>query len=163
MRPKPAHLAPEYGEQFKDYSMVEAYKYRPPYPDEIFEILDTLITEQPRHVLDIGCGTGAIARHLVDKVDRLDAVDFSQNMIEHGKKLPNGDNPHLHWIYGRVEDVTLEPPYVLVTAGASLHWMNWDVVLPRFREVLTPKGYLAIIGHDTLSKNFALLVSTSNF
>ncbi len=152
MQPKPAPLAPEYGEQFKDYSMVEAYKHRPPYPDEIFDILGTLITEQPRHVLDIGCGTGAIARHLVNKVDRLDAVDFSQNMIEYGKKLPNGDNPHLHWIYGRVEDVPLEPPYALVTAGASLHWMDWDVVLPRLRELLTPKGYLAIIGRDTLSK-----------
>ena len=152
MHPKPAHLAPKYGEQFKDFSMVEAYKHRPLYPNEVFDILNGLITGQPRHVLDIGSGTGAIARHLVAKVDRLDGVDFSLNMIEYGKKLPNGDNPHLHWLYGRVEDVTLNPPYALVTAGASLHWMDWDVVLPRLHEVLTPNGYLAIIEHDTFPK-----------
>ena len=149
MLPKPDHLAPEYGEQFKDLSMVEAYQYRPPYPDEVFGILNGLITEQPRHVLDIGAGRGELSRYLIDRVDRIDAVDFSQNMIEQGKSLPNGDHPHLHWLYGRVEDVVLEPPYALVTAGASLHWMDWDIVLPRLHKMLTPNGYLAIIGHDT--------------
>ncbi len=148
MLPKPEHLAPEYGAQFKDRSIVEAYQYRPPYPAEVFDILNDLITEQPRHVLDIGAGIGYIARYLVNRVDRLDAVDFSLNMIEHGKSLPNGNNPHLHWLYGRVEDVALTPPYALITAGESLHWMDWDTVLPRFREVLTPNGYLAIIEHD---------------
>jgi ubiquinone/menaquinone biosynthesis C-methylase UbiE len=152
MQQKPAHLAPEYGKQFQDLSMVEAYKHRPLYPDEVFDILDSLITEQPRHVLDIGCGTGAIARFLVSKADRLDAVDFSQNMIAYGKKLSNGDNPHLHWLYGRVEDVTLNPPYTLVTAGASLHWMDWNVVLPRLHDMLVPSGYLAIIEHETFPK-----------
>jgi trans-aconitate methyltransferase len=152
MHPKPAHLAPEYSEQFKDFSMVEAYRHRPLYPNEVFDILNGLISEQLRRVLDIGCGTGAIARYLVDKVDSLDAVDFSLNMIEYGKKLSNGDNPHLHWLYGRVEDVTLNPLYTLVTAGASLHWMDWDVVLPRLHEVLTPNAYLAIIEHDTFPK-----------
>ncbi len=149
MLPKPDHLAPEYGEQFKDISMVEAYQYRPPYPDEVFDILNALITEQPRHVLDIGAGRGDISRQLIDPVDRIDAVDFSRNMIEHGKCLPNGNSSHLHWLYGRVEDIALEPPYALVTAGASLHWMDWSIVLPRLCEVLTPNGYLAIIEHNT--------------
>jgi len=50
---------------------------------------------------------GDIARRLVEYVERLDAVDFSQNMIERGKQLPNGNNPHLHWIYGKVEESRL--------------------------------------------------------
>ena len=149
MLPKPDHLNPEYGEQFKDLCMVEAYQYRPPYPYEVFEILSNLIAEKPRHVLDIGTGRGDIARNMVHRVDRLDAVDFSQNMIEYGKHLPNGNSPHLHWLYGSVEDVELNPPYALVTAGSSLHWMDWDIVLPRLHEVVTPKGYLAIIEQNT--------------
>ncbi len=149
MLPKPDHLAPEYGEQFQDRSMVEAYQYRPPYPDETFEILISLITEGARHVLDIGTGRGDIARRLINSVDSVDAVDFSQHMIEYGRRMPNGDNPHLHWLYGRVEDVTLNPPYALVTAGESLHWMDWGIALPRLQEVLIPNGYLAIIRRDT--------------
>ena len=149
MLPRPDHLATEYGEQFQDRSMVEAYQYRPPYPEETFEILTSLITEQPRYILDIGTGRGDIARRLVNSVDSVDAIDFSQHMIEYGKRMPNGDNPHLHWLYGRVEDVALNPPYALVTAGQSLHWMDWDIVLPRLHDVLTPNGYLAIIEQNT--------------
>jgi len=39
----------------------------------------------------------------------------------------------------------LQPPYALITAGESLHWMDWDVVLPRFREVGTPHALLALV------------------
>lgn len=152
MLEKPEHLAPKYGAQFKDRSIVEAYQYRPPYPAEVFDILAGLINAEPRRVLDVGCGTGYLARNFVEHVERLDAVDFSQHMIETGKRLPNGDHPRLRWIYGAVEDVVLNPPYALVTAGESLHWMDWYVVLPRFREVLVPGGYVAIVGHDTLPK-----------
>lgn len=151
MLQKPKHLGPEYADQFKDFSIVEAYRHRPPYPAEVFDILASLISEQPRHVLDVGCGTGHIARRLVDRVEWLDAVDFSRHMIEKGKRLPDGDNPHLRWLYGRVEDVVLDPPYALITAGESLHWMTWDVVLRRFREILTPNGYLAIVERGIMS------------
>jgi hypothetical protein len=47
---------------------------------------------------------------LVDAVEWVDAVDFSQHMIELGKRLPNGNHPHLQWIYGKVEEVPLTPP-----------------------------------------------------
>lgn len=148
MLEKPKHLAPEYGAQFKDRSIVEAYRHRPPYPTEVFDILAGLISNEPRRVLDVGCGTGYLARNFVEYVEQLDAVDFSQHMIETGKRLPNGDNPRLRWLYGAVEDVELDPPYALVTAGESLHWMDWSIVLPRFKEVLVPGGYLAIVSHD---------------
>lgn len=150
MLPKPEHLGPEYGAQFQDQSVVAAYRFRPPYPDEVFRILAGLIVDEPRIVLDAGCGDGAIARHLVEQVERIDAVDLSRVMIEQGKRLPNGDHPWLRWICAPMEDAPLEPPYALITAGASLHWMDWQVVLPRFRQALTPRGMLAIIYDETL-------------
>ncbi len=45
-----------------------------------------------------------------------------------------------------MEEASLSPPYALVTAAESLHWMDWEVVLPRFRDVLAPGGVLAIVG-----------------
>jgi len=145
MSSKPHYLGPEYSNRFKDSSLVEAYRLRSPYPAGVFEILTGLITDGPRAVLDAGCGTGNIARSLVHLVERVDAVDFSLPMIEKGRSLPGGDHPNLNWIHGRAEDAPLNPPYALVTAGQALHWMDWDIVLPRFRELLTPKGYLAIV------------------
>src|SRR5579872_4886208 len=159
MLQKPKHLASEYGKQFQDRSIVEAYHHRPPYPDEVFDILAGLIHNEPRRVLDVGCGTGYIARNFIDCVEEIDAVDFSRNMIEMGKTLPNGDNPRLHWLFGPVEEVELYPPYALVTAGESLHWMDWNTVLPRFHNVLTPGGYLAIVQHDYLPDSWVAILS----
>ncbi len=157
MLQKPKHFSSEYAEQFKDQSVVEAYRFRPPYPSEVFDILAELVRDEARHVLDVGCGSGAIARYLADRVNSLDAVDFSHYMIETGKQLPNGDNPRLRWLQGRVEDVRLNPPYDLITAGESLHWMDWNIVLPRFHELLAPGAYLAIIEPRTQPDPWTLL------
>lgn len=145
MKPKPGHLGLKYAEQFKDSSIAEAYHHRPPYADEAIRELVALVTDEPRTVLDVGCGTGDLARRLIGLVERVDAVDFSQAMLSKGRALPGGDHPHLRWIYGCVEEVELQPPYALITAGESLHWMEWDVVLPLFRRILTLHGFLAII------------------
>jgi|SRR5579871_3064872 len=143
--PKPSHLSRRDAEQFQDESVVEAYPLRPAYPAEVFDILLGLLDRECRYVLDVGCGTGEIARRLAPLVERIDAVDFSPAMIRKGKHLPGGDLHNLRWICSAVEDAALSPPYGLVTAAASLHWMDWDVVLPRFRETLSPNDCLAII------------------
>ncbi len=145
MLPKPKHLSAEYAAQFKDKSIVEAYPCRPPYPGETFQRVVALIRGNPRVVLDIGCGTGDIARPLADMAERVDAVDFSPLMIEKGKGLAGGASSKINWICDRIEETALHPPYGLAVAGESLHWMEWDVVLPRLREVLAPGGYLAIV------------------
>jgi len=150
MQPKPEQFSISFAETFKDSHVVDAYRYRPAYPDEVFDILASLIVDEPRAVLDVGAGSGDISRRLVERVERIDAVDFSQNMIEKGKQLPNGNHPHLHWIYGKVEDVPLVPPYALITAGSSIHWMDWPVAFPRFRSMLTPNGFLALVYRRTL-------------
>jgi len=99
-------------------------------------------------VLDVGCGTGDLARRLAPLVERVHAVDFSSAMIEHGRHLAGGDAANLRWMLGAVEEVHFGAAYGLVTAGESLHWMDWEVVLPRFAEVLTANGVLAIAGRS---------------
>src|SRR6266700_2765898 len=145
MQSKPERFGTEYAEAFKDQRVVDLYRYRPPYPAEVFDILAALIVDEPRSVLDVGAGSGDIARRLVGFVERVDAVDFSLNMTQSGKLLPNGDHPHLHWIYGKVEEVPLSPPYALITAGSSIHWTDWPRAFPRFRSILTSHGSLILI------------------
>jgi len=152
MQPKPSHLGPKYAEQFKDTSIVEVYHQREPYVPETLKHLADLVRDTPRIILDAGCGLGDLARLLVtgrEAVERVDAVDFSMPMIEKGKRLPGGDDRRLHWICGAVEEVALQPPYALIVAGDSVHWMEWDVVFPRFQQMLTAQGSLAIVGRGT--------------
>ena len=140
MRPKPKQFATQYASMFGDASVVSAYQYRPPYPPETFEILLRLLDADAdiRTVLDAGCGPGLMARQLAQAVDRVDAVDIAARMLALGKALPGGEDPKLCWIHGAMEDVPLHPPYALIVAAASLHWMHWETVLPRFHAVLTP-------------------------
>jgi SAM-dependent methyltransferase len=145
MEDKPKHLGPEYARQFHDASIVAAYGYRPPVPDEVLTVLLGLIPEHPAAVLDIGCGRGELARPLAARVHRVDAIDWSPNMIAMGRRLPGGDCSNLHWSQGRAEESPLNPPYALVAAGQSLHWMDWAVMLPRIGASLTPGGVLAIV------------------
>jgi SAM-dependent methyltransferase len=132
------------GRVFADEEVAALYRYRAPYPRDVFAILERLVVE-PRVVLDAGAGTGALARYFPPRVTRIDAVDPSAAMIARARALPGGDDPRIQWIVGRAEDAPLSPPYGLITAGASLHWMQAEVVLPRFRDALAPGAHLAIL------------------
>jgi SAM-dependent methyltransferase len=145
VQPKPKHLEPQYGAQFKDQSVAEAYPTRPPYPPEVFRILLDLIEDEPRILLDLGCGTGDIARPLAPHVERVDAVDPSAAMLARGRALPGGDHPHLHWMNVTAEEFDYPSRYSLVTTAESLHWMDWHVVLPKIARALSGNGRLAIV------------------
>jgi SAM-dependent methyltransferase len=136
------------GERFAARRMAENYQYRPPYSAELYDILLGLIRDRPRTVLDAGCGPGKISREIVHSVDRIDAVDPSAEMIRVGGSLAGGNNPKLRWLNGRIEDVALTPPYSLIVAGASFHWMNPAIALRRFSEVISPGGMFVVLAGD---------------
>jgi SAM-dependent methyltransferase len=146
MSSKPELYSSEYGVWFQDPLVVEAYPARPPYPAALIQHLAHLILDEPRTVLDVGCGPGDIARFLAPLVERVDALDAAAGMVAAGRAAAGGDAPNLRWIHARVEDPSapLEPPYALITAGESLHWFDWDQVMPRFAGMLAPGGMLAI-------------------
>jgi SAM-dependent methyltransferase len=131
---KPAHLTTEVAEGFQDEQVAAVYHQRPPYPAEAIDLLLELADGGP--VLDLGCGPGDLARRIAPHVERVDAVDFSAAMVARGKQLPGGDHPGLHWQVAPAETAELHGPYALATAGESLHWMDWDVVLPRLGTTL---------------------------
>lgn len=151
--PKPTHLGPQYGAQFNDSSIVRAYRHRPPYPGEVFSFLADLLPRGASSILDAGCGSGDLALGMlasIPEIERLDAIDLAAEMVAEGRQRPGGDDPRLRWQVAPVETATLSTPYALVTAGESLHWMDWPIVLPRFRDVLLPGGVLAIVGRTQL-------------
>ena len=147
---KPKHLTPEYAEQFKDEAVAEAYVHYPPYSAGLLELLADLVGEGPRVVLDMGCGTGELARPLAALVDEVDAVDRSEAMLRLGRTREGGDRPNVRWVRQSAEEFPYEEGrYGLIVAGASIHWMDWHTVLPRMAASLSVGGYLAIVsGHE---------------
>lgn len=136
-----------YSSIFQDASVVAAYPNRPPYPPETFEKLAGLVDRSvsPVRILDAGCGTGQMTSGLLPHANQIDAVDVSAEMITAGKQMTYGTDPRINWIVGGIEEVELNPPYALIVAAASLHWMPWAQTLPRRAQVLSANGYLALV------------------
>jgi SAM-dependent methyltransferase len=131
------------GAVFSNREVASRYRHRAPYPDEVLTTLRGLLVA-PRTILDVGAGSGALARRMVGFSERVDAVDPSAAMIDEGRALPGGAEPHLNWILARAEDAQLSPRYGLITAGASLHWLDLDVALARLRDALAPDAVMAV-------------------
>jgi SAM-dependent methyltransferase len=143
MDDRPACLK-EHWDAFCNEGVVAAYAYRPPYPDEAIDGLAGLVSSSAS-VVDIGCGTGEIARRLAPCFSRVDAIDASTAMIRRGQQSANGTHPGLQWICARVEDWQFTTTYDLAVAAGSLHWMQWSVVLPKLAQALGAHGLLAIL------------------
>ncbi|MEZ4868290.1 MAG: class I SAM-dependent methyltransferase [Caldilineaceae bacterium] len=144
---QPKQFSVEHSSIFQDVSVVAAYAHRSPYPPKTFDLLAGLIDRMssPIRILDAGCGTGQMTQGLLPHADRIDAVDISAAMIAAGKQMAYGADPRIHWIVGSIDEVAFNPPYALIVAAASLHWMPWAVTLPRFAQVLSKDGYLALV------------------
>jgi SAM-dependent methyltransferase len=136
------------GRRFSAERMAANYLYRPPYPAEVYEALLELMSGRPRVLLDAGCGTGKITLGLVEQIDRADAVDPSEAMLQVARSLPGADNAKIRWVHAAVEDAPLEPPYGLIVAASSIHWMDLDRTLPRFAEALADGAMLAVLDGD---------------
>ena len=139
----------ELGRAFQDDEVARKYRFRRPYPREIFEILEGLLVE-PRTVLDAGSGTGALTLELARFAKRVDAVDPSTAMLREARRMPGSDNERIRWIEGTAESAPLHPPYGLITSGSSIHWMDPDLVMPRFRAALAPGAVLAIVNSESV-------------
>jgi len=145
---KPAHLGPAYGAQFHDESVARAYAARPPYPRELFEWLSELQRPRGGRILELGCGTGDLTLGLSARAERVDAVEPSAAMLAVARRRAGADEPRIRWIEATAEEAAFDGPYALAVAAESLHWMEWEVVLPKVAAALTPGAVLAIVERE---------------
>lgn len=124
-----------------------SYQFRMPYTweciEKIYQEIDQ-VSEIPSRVLDVGCGMGDVAIPMAMKYP-VDAVDVSMNMLSLAKLRPGGNQSNLRWLHSAVEDAELEGPYTAITAGDAIHWLDWPIVFPRFKQLLHPQGKLFLL------------------
>ena len=95
MTKKPEHLSPQYGRQFQDRSVADAYYARPPYPGQIFDILVSLIPDSHLPVLELGSGTGDLTLEMARRVRYIDAVEPSAAMLARARERPGSNLQNL--------------------------------------------------------------------
>jgi trans-aconitate methyltransferase len=135
------------GQSFEDAEVVNFYVHRPEYPREIFE---KLVELSPGHtsVLDLGCGTGKIARGLASSFASVTGIDASEAMLRVAAGQQQ-DTDNITWIHGLAESAQfVGVPFDLVVAAASIHWMDHSVVFPRLSAVVSADHVFAVVDGD---------------
>lgn len=136
------------GQSFEDAEVANAYRYRPDYPRQIFEKL-TALSPNHQSVLDLGCGTGKIARGLAGSFESVTALDASQEMLRIGQSLQRESTSNIRWIHGLAETARFNgKPFDLIVAAASIHWMDHSVVFPRLVSMVRACHVFAVVDGD---------------
>jgi len=94
-------------------------------------------------VLDAGCGTGRVARHLLDRLPsgRVVAVDASPEMLEVARV--NLDDPRVELVLADLAALRLDTPVDAVVSGAAFHWvLDQDRLFAHLYVALRPGGRL---------------------
>jgi len=102
-------------------------------------------------VLDLGCGTGQIAKSLCGYVARVVCVDSSEDMIRVSKNSLKNCGDKVEFSCSKAEDFLRPKGSIdLVTISRAFHWMNQDAVMVNCKSILQEGGGLALLGDYTL-------------
>ncbi len=108
--------------------------------------------------LEIGCGTGAFTRMLIDKVDirRLLAIDISFNMLLQAKKALAHSSSECTFLCCDGERLGLkrDKRFHLIVSSSCMHWFEdfGASILNMVSNHLRPEGYMvcSVFGSSTL-------------
>jgi len=135
------------GESFEDAEVARLYLHRPAYDPRVYDkLLD--VTPGTGALLDLGCGTGKIARGLAHAFSRVVGIDASEAMLEVAARL-DAPESNITWRHGLAETADLSgDPFDLVVAAASIHWMDTAVVFPRLAAAVARAHMFAVVDGD---------------
>lgn len=121
--------------RFYDLPWVQAAVYRPVHAT----VLDELRAQRPERVLDVGCGTGALAHRVASEIGAtVFGCDFSFGMLEQASARTGA----VRWLQGDALRLPFaDETFDVVMSTEAFHWFpDQDAALAEFRRVLRPGG-----------------------
>ena len=130
-------------------------RYRRGYPDQVINaVVDRLQLDANDKVVDLGCGTGLLTAPLARRVRTVVALDPEPAMLAEARRLVDPvTGSRILWVLGSDADLPTVAAlggaggWGAVTIGQALHFMDYQTLFGRAREMLRPGGGLAIISN----------------
>ncbi len=126
--------------------------FRAGFPDSIFDRLAEFNVGLPGQVLiDLGTGTGTLARGFAQRGCQVIGVDPDPRMIEQAKALDRSNDVSIRYVEARAESTGLENDAAdVVTAGQCWHWFDRPRAIAEVSRLLKPGGKIVIAHFDWL-------------
>jgi trans-aconitate 2-methyltransferase len=123
----------------QQYNKFEVQRWRP-----ALDLLAALPADlAPRSIVDLGCGTGRLARVLADRFPEAEVVgiDDSAAMLAKAAAVRS----RVIWVEAEMGEWQPRAPIDLIVSNAALHWLdNHDRLFPRLVGAVASGGALAV-------------------
>jgi len=117
---------------------------RQSYPPELIdEVVATAAAGPGAEVLEIGCGTGQLTRHLAGRGFGLTAIDIGASMVAAARDRVT--DPGVRFEATSFEDFAGGGPFDLIASATAFHWVDPGVGLAKAARLLRPGGWLALL------------------
>jgi SAM-dependent methyltransferase len=137
----------DFGRTASDYRT-----FRAGFPQEFFDLLEKRGWALPRQrALDLGTGTGTVARGLAAMGLAVTGVDPAEALLAEARSMDRELSLAVEYRTGSAEDLSEQNESVdLVTAGQCWHWFDRARAASEAMRVLAPGGRLVIAHFDWL-------------
>ncbi|MBN2544429.1 MAG: class I SAM-dependent methyltransferase [Spirochaetes bacterium] len=132
----------DWGNTSDDYG-----KYRPGYPQFVYDFLFNIgIGKNKQKIIDLGTGTGVLARAFAKNGAVVTGVDVSVDQIRKAVELSKKEKLDIKYIASKIEDCEFnEGSFDMASSGQS--WIYFDPVqtITKLMKWLIPKGKLLLM------------------
>ncbi|MCD6550089.1 class I SAM-dependent methyltransferase [bacterium] len=130
-------------------------KYRPEIPEKVIQVIaDHFYLKITDRILDIGCGTGQVARAFKEKCKEIVNVDADPEMLRWAKKITKSCKTKLVWVNCRAENLMKIKDklgvFKIATCSRAFHHMNQEKVLENLDRLIKQNGGVALFSDRAL-------------